>query len=299
MRPSPRGGSACPRRRAKRRCSAPSAMFVSNGTPTERAAHAATADRRHAREHGVLEVVRGGVGARRRQGPSRFSSVMSGGATSRARAALPSPSTRSRAAFPARAGQLGEVAHHRRLASPLAGADDGDDRAVEVDPLVAGRLERLGCRLVGEAQVERERRKSQLTQAHGEDRLVGELHDGCPHSGRAAAARPRAARPGRTRRRSGERAGRPVRAADLSPPHQTARRGEPGDRIAHYRRVVLAVEQDDHPGWARQPCVVSPRRVGSFSYSYVHGSNERIGSRSWNGYLRKTVTRPRLASITL
>ena len=49
----------------------------------------------------------------------------------------------------------------------------------------------------------------------------------------------------------------------------------------------------------RHPCAVSPKSDWSFSYSYVRGSNEMIASCSWKGYLRNTVTRSGLASITL
>ena len=73
---------------------------------------------------------------------------------------------------------------------------------------------------------------------------------------------------------------------------------EPGERVADGRRVVLAVDQRDD-GHAVSRGAVSPSSDWSFSYSYVRGSNERIASCSWKGYLRNTVTRSGLASITL
>ena len=255
----------------------------------ERAAHAAAAHRRHAREHGVLEVVRRGVAAR---GGQRLEVLERHVGRRDHRLGRPAPPHRDdRGPAAALAQDPGEVARHGGLARPLAGADDGEHAAVEVE--------------LARSAAARTTRSASRTRARGGARAR-----------RAAASRPRPARarrPGR-RRRSRPRREPPQRVlarlvrVELDPvvrdrvvqhlarhlllaaaPHR-ADGGEPGDRVAHDRRVVLAVEQDDHPRHA-QPCVVSPRSDGSFSYSCVRGSNEMIGSRSWNGYLRKTVTR--------
>ena len=101
-------------------------------------------------------------------------------------------------------------------------------------------------------------------------------------------------------------------------PGQPALGVEAGQRVADGRGVVLAVDQRDGgiagyasfspvrgrgarptQGASDQPCAVSPSSDGPFSYSNVCGSNERIASPSWKGYLRTTRTRSCEASITM
>jgi hypothetical protein len=139
------------------------------------------------------------------------------------------------------AEQAGPVAGHRRLAGPLAGGDHGQLGPVELDPLVARRLEPRAGRLVGEPEAQRQRSQPQLA-GRGYDRLVGEVDN---RVGAGRQPRQRRLHVGLDRHAVVrlQRAGRELLlAAAEDDPGQV----QPGQRVADHRWVVLTVDERDH-----------------------------------------------------
>ena len=140
----------------------------------EAAAHAPAADRPDARDHRVLQVVGGGVLAALRD---RDQLVERRRRLRDPRLGRPAAAHADDHGVGAElAQQRRPVAGHGRLAGALAGGDHGELRPVELDRLVARRLEPRAGRLVGEPEAQRERGQPQLAR-RGHDRLVGEVDD--------------------------------------------------------------------------------------------------------------------------
>ena len=167
----------------------------------------------------------------------------------------------------------------RRLADPLAGADDPDRR--ERKRLERGRVEaevRADVRQPGREDAAGEPE----TLPRPEDGLVGEVDDEL----RAVLGE------------GGVQIGRDADAvvgvvAQLLGAADDVRRDEVVrellERGAHDRRVVLAVDQSNRPHHERVVTSSSIRPV-YFSYSNVSSENWMIRSWPWNGCLRQTAT---------
>jgi hypothetical protein len=139
------------------------------------------------------------------------------------------------------AEQRGPVPRDRRLARALARRDHRELRAVEVDALVARRLEPRARRLVREAEAQRERGEPELARRR-HDGLVGQLDDRVRARREPSQALLRLALD-RHAVELLERAGAELllAAAEDDPGEVEPRQG-----VANGGRVVLPVDQDDH-----------------------------------------------------
>ena len=255
----------------------------------EAAAAPARADRRHPGQRRVLEEVRRGVLSgpraleqivqrRRRDGPVDQLGLLGA-----------APAHRDQHQPVALAQEPGQMAAHRGLPDPLGGADNRDRRHARGDLRRRPELE------IGPAIREpgRERAADQAEAvALAQHRLVGEVD----HALGRVLGRRRDHAGGGIRARVLERhavvrlpaqllgAAQEQRGDDMI----VAARG--GDRRAHDRRVVLAVDQHERALRHWPPAAASCGGGVCFSYSKVWGENRIRRSRPWNGYFRYTPT---------
>ena len=237
--------------------------------PCEPAAAATAPDRRHAREHRDLQVVRGGVatGARQRQEVVERRRSLDHLGLGRAPAAH-----RDDDDLPVASEQRGEVARHSGLADALARSDHRQRRQCE--RLERRRLEAEVGADVGDAGGQRPRCEREPLR-RPEHRLVGQIdHDVGPVLG------DRRLEVGAERHAVVLAAAQLLRAADEHGGDEVV--GQLGERVADDRRVVLPVDHGNRPAQLRDESSPSIRAV-YFSNSSVSVENWMIRSWPWNG----------------
>ncbi len=229
------------------------------------AARTSTADRRHPGDGRRLEVVRGGVAPRPRSGDELVDGRRP---VDQLRLGRPATPHRDDDHGTVALEQPREVAGHRRLPDPLAGADHGDRR--ETERLELRRIEPEVGPDVREACGESPRHPAEPL-GRPEHGLVRQVDD---HLGAREPVDQRHAVVGRLAQLLG--------AADEDHPDPVVREGR--ERVAHDRRVVLSVDQRDRAHAAHLRALTSRSiRPVYFSYSPVRRSNWMISSCPWNG----------------
>ena len=255
-------------------------MVTRSGQPTARTA---AADRDDAGERGGLEIVRSRVMARSREVEQRRERRLHGGDL-RLRRSSPPHRHDDDVAIPCE--QARDMSGDGGLPDALAGSDHRQRRERERRVRRRRELE-VGALVAQPGRQDAAREQQPL--ARPQDRLVRHVHDDL------------GVRKAVVERLEQRHAVLDVAAQLLRParkPRADHLVRQLGDRVAHHRRIVLAVDHDQGPRHRRE--VTSPSiRAVYFSNSSVSIANWMIFSWPWNGYLRHTSTCVPENSITL